>query len=49
MIEYKLKSLSIEYDHADKLYKIIYKTVTEPKSRPGPSRKGDLERLQGLP
>ena len=42
MIFNKLKSLFIECDHANP----FKRTVTDPKSRPGSSRKGELERLQ---
>ena len=45
MIEYKLESLSIEYDHADKLPDSLQRN-TEPIRQPGPSREGELERLQ---
>ena len=44
MIEYKLESLSIEYDHADKMLQDDLQVNTEPISRPGPCREGDLER-----
>ena len=46
MIFNKLKSLFIECDHADNFTNPFKRTVTDPKSRPGPSRKGELERLQ---
>ena len=46
MIGYKLESLSIEYDHADKMLQDNLQANTEPFSQPGPSREGDLERLQ---
>ena len=46
MIEYKLESLSIEYDHADEKLPDSLQTNTEPISQPGLSRDSDLERLQ---